>query len=393
MSSNSRLELKPLIRLNKSSLRSICGKMIPYENKYEKYITCKEDSCKKTSCSFYAAKKKIQEEIEKEKRKETPDVSAITSYLKQLSELNSCCMDTSCPYASEHIRYNNDKKTYHLYEKKYGSKRLPKSAMRVYLLLYSLPMEKLLEQFFIRDIHISLLAEKLHITKATTETALKMLSAFHYITISHASSKNHYNIIINDYELMSKSAKEGNGGYFTIHSDMMDVILSIKNVNSLRLEILSLLKCNETIYKEGVKESSYALADIKKIIPSYINYKNAYYKVLKDRPSTLASFISKEDKRLYFYLLPGNHTKLDVEEYRLEKLKDIEHELKLHDIKLTNLALLNLSELSTNFSVKTIIDSVVYIKEYYDYNNIPIRNYGALVRQLCLRNSRNLSAA
>lgn len=384
------LDLKPIIRVSKSAIRNVIGRMLDYSSTYEYAYTIKQEKCQQISCPIqlqYAALEKI---IRDEKQKDLPDITKIRDTAQKLKEIASQCAASGCAFAQVNKIYQNDRKHYNLYTKEYRNRRLPKSALRMYLLLYAIPQELLGEVHFIRDINLEVLADVLDINIATAKKSLEMLSAFHYITLSHAASSTSYNIIITDYDSMHLTAKKGGTGYFTLTDSMMHEILSITNVNALRLEILKILKDDDSSLRHQ-EVSEYTIRDLTNVLPSHMNYQNYYRNIDATQPSLFTSTVY--DGKLSFTLKNGYSLRLSIDDFELSHLHTFREYISSIHLELTELELLNVCELCCEFTVENIKASISSIKRDYIDHNLKVKSFGALLRTYCRSNYISTSAA
>ena len=66
------VDLKPLMRISKSGIRSIIGKMLDYSEKYEYSYTLDTQSCAALSCPLANTYAELKASIAAEKAKERP---------------------------------------------------------------------------------------------------------------------------------------------------------------------------------------------------------------------------------------------------------------------------------------------------------------------------------
>jgi len=376
------VELKPIVRVSKSGIRSIIGRMLDYGTKYEYHYTLNNETCSNMRCPVFAKYNDIKSQITLEQEKDVPDLSRINELTNELNTIAKSCASSGCHGVSVKTVYLNDKKRYNLYQYAYANKRFPKSALKMYLLLYSIPQEMLGETHFIKDISIDVLATTLNIHKITARRTLDMLQSFNFITYSHASSSDSYNIIINNYDSMHLKAKEGGAGYFTLTSEMITNILSISNVNALRLEVLKLLKSDE-LSQSIVGSHTYQIRDLKNILPQHMNYENAYNK-LHSEPSLFVSNIMSG--KLHFMLKKDVDLHIDINEYISKSYAYIKTAAELFSFKLSDETIHNLCSLTTEYTKENIKQALCSIAFAYKDRFDSIVSIGALVRFYCRQN-------
>lgn len=390
-------EMKPMIRISKSGIRSLVGKMLDYGIKYEYVTELDTDACGAKNCPVYQKYRELSDELTEQLSKEEPDITSIRNIEAEIENLKSACSVSGCSNCHTKTMYYNDKKRYNLYQFNYASRRLPKSVIRTYLFLYSYPQEQLsksirdregLTTHFIKNMPVELLMSELGVCKETALKSLQILSSFNFITYSHADSYTSFNIILNEYDNMHLPAKKGGSGYFTLTSEMLKQILSISNVNSLRLEILKLLKYDDdTLHK--VKLSEYRINDLKNVMPSHMNYQGKYQELEKDQPSLFHTNII--DGRLHFILKSGYSLHIDHEDYQLSFFDKIGKFLEEHKINISQCLLPDICSLTHEFTLQNIEKSLLLIKnDYQDFNSIT--SFVALLRTYCQKNFLRLAS-
>lgn len=387
----SKITLRPLIRISKTKSREIIGNALDYESPYHYIYVRDDESCMLSGCPFQKEYLCLAASLKEEKEKQMPDISAIRDITKKLENLKEMC-SSSCPHMKEKKIYQNDNSNYRLYHAQYAGRRLPKTSLKLYFLLYAIPQVyvKNASLHFIKDVSLTALATTLGVAPITVLDSLDKLVAFHYISYSHGRSYKHFNIIINDYDNMHLPAKKGGAGYFTINSDMMYQILTKTNVNDLRLEILQLLRIDDKERLTGENWDSYKIHDLKNILPSHMNYGKNYEKVSSQQPSNFIKEIA--DGMLKFTLRHSLTMRIDSEMYERERLKSIQDLLKKNDVSLYHDGLTageveqidqGISLLVREYTDEHIVSCIMYLVSNYTKNTV--KAFGALLRTLCQR--------
>lgn len=377
------VELKPLIRLPKNAIRRLIGKQIDYVTRIERTYMLDEQSCTNIrKCPVAAQYQELRNTIALEKSKQVPDFSIIKDASDKMQAIAEQCHHSGCQYATYKDKYHNDKKNYNLYQVQYSDCRFPKSAVKSYLFLASLPMELLKNDLhFIRNLSLDVISDTLNICKETALKSLEILASFGFITLSHGNGYDRFNIILNDFDTMHLTAREGGTGYLTLTSSMMETIISIKNVNALRLELLYTLKADDDSLRKK-EHSSYIIKELKNILPSHMAYSNriVYYK--QDAPSV---FLSSIDKKTVSFSLKAEHSlRIDQDQYIISYFDTMKEHLISLDIKADVELVTNLCELTREFTLKNILQALRAIADDYKEDMYRIRNFGALVRTYCL---------
>lgn len=384
-----KIDLKPFIRVSKSGVRTIIGKMLDFSQKVEYHYTIDAEICRnQLKCPFASAYLDLQRQIELEREKNSPNLQTIYDAKQRMIEIAKSCAAMGCTHSKTTKIYTNEKKRYGLYNKEFSNRRLPKSIIRTYLLLFSIPQETLGELHFIKNISIDVLASALGVCRETARKSLDTLAAFNYITLSHASSHGHYNIIINEYDSMHLPAEKGGTGYFTISSEMMEEILSISNVNALRLEILKLLKGDDDSLR-AIAMSEYKIADLKTMMPAHTNYPSNYMKLDK-QPSLFDTTII--NKRLCFSLKSKYSLRISLDDYLVPLFDEFTQYAAALNLHLNPFHIENICELAREYTVNNIKSSLTKISADYSGKFNKIINFGALLRTYCRKNFIKIAA-
>lgn len=368
--------LKPIIRIEKSSLRSLIGKLMTYEKPYRYIIHRNKEVC--TSCEQNSWQEKLLAGIQKESEQEHPDQHKLNILHKELDSLNEHCKN--CSACQIEKKYQNEKAVYQYYKKQYDMKRLPKTAVKLYILLFSVPMDLMGQIHIIKNMPIQALADKLNVNKITVMRNLNILKSCDLITLSHGSDKNHYNFIVHAYDIMHLKGREGGAGYITVKADAVETILSIHNVNSLRLELLKLLELDNISRSEEENSNTLKIREIKKVLPDHLNYQNKYTILQTDMPSIFQSYVSEST---IFYTLKNEYPiKIDLEKMKAESEQQLLDTLHENEIDATDIEVLDIMDLITQYPLTLIMKAITKIKELYVKKKLPILKLPALVRKI-----------
>ena len=157
---------------------------------------------------------------------------------------------------------------------------------------------------------------------------------------------------------MHLTAREGGSGYFTVSSSMMDTILSIKNVNALRLDLLwSLRSDDDSLHKK--EHSSFVIKELKNVLPSHMAYSNRIEFYKKDTPSLFLFSVDK--KKITFSLKGGLSFRISYDDYKLSFYDEIKAALSSLELPDSKELVLNLCELTSEFTLTNIRNSLKQI--------------------------------
>lgn len=380
--------LKPIIRICKSSLRSILGKIMSYDAPYQYVLHRDTQIC--ASCPNAQWHDQVLAGIEEEKTKEVPNINTIRILHKEIENFENDCKN--CSACRVEKKYKNEKATYQYYKKQYDMKRLPKTAVRLYLLLFSIPMDMMGNIHIIKDMPIHSLAQKLNVNKITIRRSIELLEASNLIAVAHSIDTNHYNFIVHSYDTMHLTGQQGGAGYLTITSDAMDTLLAIHNVNALRLELLKLLELDNISRSKDDVSNRLKINEVKKILPDHLNYQNKYISLHNNMPTIFNSYV---DNQIIYYTLKTKHCiKMDLDELKEQFIPIIEECIIKNDIVAATQDILDITDIITQYPVDMVLHAISDInRSFIQQKKEPIRNLPGLVRTFTRNIYQNSLAA
>lgn len=383
----------PIIRMEKSSLRTIIGKILSYSSPAKKQVI-RSASC--LSCPEGSRYQKLAEECRMLMSGNRPDITEIKKTKGQMDSIDHMCAASGCSKCQVKTIYQNDKKDFHLYGSSNASfyHRMPKNAVRLFLLLYSLPQSLLGDTHFIRNLSAAKAAEYLSCTVSTVKRSMEALEASGYITFSHAADLSHFNIILTHYDTMHLPAAKGGSGYLSFERNTLDSLLAIKNVNQLRFELLCLLRYDNAQCTSPEDEipvwENYSFHDLKNMLPSHMNYR-AKFEHMSGSPDTLFyHYIS--GKRIYFSLKEEFSLRFDYGKLASANCVCLRECFKEIGLSIQEEDLLSLSKMATQFDISLILQCTSEILKQRRFGP-DIRNLPGLVRRLCQNLALGNSAA
>jgi hypothetical protein len=229
----------------------------------------------------------------------------------------------------------------------------------------------------VKNISTKEIAEILDCDVKTVKNNNERFVELNYILFSQ-SSNDEFTILLRDYKNYHLTAKEGGSGYITMSKDLFKNLLEIDNVNSLRLELRELIEFdNKNINPENNTQGEYTYREIKRFLPEYLRYKGAIDKIIENGSN---SFIMQKNQEGIIFELKY--------EYKSEKLKqDIldECDIALDDyfnkFNFTEKNLTDIFQMSLQYGVENIKDSLEIIYNGYILKEKRINNLGGLIRK------------
>lgn len=197
-----------------------------------------------------------------------------------------------------------------------------------------------------------------------------------------------YSIYLKDVKNYHLKKEQGGSGYIPVSKELLFELLSIKNVNSLKLEIRKLLKYDSLrITKDSTKKGSMTFKDMSRFLPGHINYKRVIDQIIDGASSVFRLNKKADENKIEFELNPNFDARVIKEKRKLNysidfamifnenALSEVDKETELED----------LVQMSYEYGHETVIAAFKkYLKEYW-WNNIVANSIGAFVRSLIQR--------
>lgn len=227
----------------------------------------------------------------------------------------------NCPYAVFETHTETEKK--YINEKnKFGYQpTLSNNAIKLLLTYHFLQPDNTIG--LIKDVSIKNLSKIIGCSVTTIRNCNQMLADYGYCDIRESGLYNGcVNVMLMEYRNYHKTAKEGGCGYITMPSSLLSELLSIKNVNTLRLNLKGILEIDNAsihdVKNMNISSVTISYVQLRGFLPSYCK-RNVIIKALEQEDSILSSKFF--DKSVSFNI---------PEEYRAKKLREtfLEHEEK-----------------------------------------------------------------
>ncbi len=247
------MELNYFARIGKGVITKLIGlqdKYIEVYVKKEKKRDEERSGCR--SCPVYQAKCQMRD-------------SGITGALEYMEcQCAGCSQAVYTEFYTETKKYINEKN-------RFGYQQTLKSyPIKIFLILHFLMPDS---HGLLMDVSIKELAGLAGCPTATVKAAVRRLSECGYIqTCESGRYDRHINILITEYRDYHKTAEEGGRGYITMSSGMLEKLLGIKGLNTLRLNLKGILEVDSASLQTGDPEMSSASATYKKLqgfLPKY----------------------------------------------------------------------------------------------------------------------------
>lgn len=348
----------------------------------ENYINQKldEKSSGCFSCPYYIEKMKLKEQSEKQQ--------------EIIDTFCSKCMHKV--YIKEYINEKNR----HGY-----APSLKSNAIEVFLFLHFCAPN---EHGVVVDLHIPSVAKHLHCCDKTVHASLRKLERTGYILYTSAGERGYYNVVLLQYEDYFKSSAQGGQGYVTLPLSILDEMIAVKSLNTLRIYIREYINIDYKKNMEGHDTDTRLIRDLLRYLPRYckphhvkdlVQQENNIYDVsLDDREVTFklnSRFVGKEIKT---DLIAENYKKIDLHIQEINKLihsyndgaldaaelpgwleKKPNQEVFTPVILLPN-ELNDVANLTWQYAYEIVLSGIHYIHMHFWRHEI--KNYGALLREV-----------
>ena len=289
------------------------------------------------------------------------------------------CLDTfDDTYCSFHCKknisyipksvYYNEKNRYKLIS--FENVRLSKLQIKQSLLYH---FQNVDNNGFVKYLSEEKLAKELNCSLKTINNNNKRLVDLGFIAYSNTGD-NLFNLKILGYEYYHLTKREGGTGYITMSSHLLESLLKIENVNSLRLEIRKLLKADNDSTSDTTT-SSYTYTEIKRFLPRYMS-KSTIKKIASTQSAGLITII--HDNCIEFEIDKGYDGKLLRKEKQLVYVDEIKETLKEVELEIDSRAVEDLSNMAFEYGIDIIKQALTDISIIYD--KVEVYNYCGLVR-------------
>lgn len=272
---------------------------------------------------------------------------------------------------------------------------------------------------------ITEMAELLQCNRKTVLNNLIILSKYEYIHYM-TNASNEATVIIRNYKKTFATAPKEGRGYITIDSEFFHRIISITQINDLRLCLRLLIETYlKNAKKQSVQRAVFTSDELKKYFPQYVrksiiinslNNLNPIFQDITIKPNGIGvtlnqrynfEYTSKNLKAINYSeinrryieittLLKDFNDSFDTEDLRFEKLGIELPELEWSDITgqyeykqyssafLNNELRVNLSNLSIEYSLSEVLNALTRYVNDYVRTNTAVANFGGLIRSLIL---------
>lgn len=297
------------------------------------------------------------------------------------------------------------KKVYHNEKNLYGSKpRLKSNAIKLLLYFHFLRPD---ENGIIKNVSLKNTASYLKCDIRTIYNNMKLLDSYGYIKYTRTCEGTR-NVLILSYKDAFKKAAEGGRGYIVVNKPLLDKLLLIDNIITLRLFIRNLVELDSYNKDDSapINMITKSYRELKRELPSYCK-KSIITKALSNKEELF--FVRKTETGITFTLNEeyiGKRKRKEHTKYCTYQLNKFINELnesirRQREGTLDNAdsyyAMLysyinprfitilpddiyNLAQLAVYFSLEQVKEALLLAWEYYQLKDQEIESYGAVVR-------------
>lgn len=250
--------------------------------------------------------------------------------------------------------------------------RLSKLQLKQFVLFHFLWID---ERGFIKNVNELDLAKKLKCSVNTVRNNNIALQEYGYIAFSRSSNET-VSIFLLDYTKYHLESKKGGCGYITMPKNMLNELLSIKNVNTLRLEVRQILKDDDYQVKEIETEVKLSFKEYSRLLPDYFKGKKSILNVLKpEMVSNLFQF-KNDTNGFCFKLKEFFNGKKQKETLTNAYKKELEVFFIKQELVFDEKTQLDLLQMSVQYELELVKAAIVKAKTFFD----KIDNIGGYIR-------------
>ena len=236
------------------------------------------------------------------------------------------------------------------------TKSLSKGAIKLYLMYHFLPSFKFIgkniEGRIRKNVKFTDLAKLLNMSLPAVKSNHRLLVKLGFVYETNVR-RNCFDLIIDGEHKLHYSKENGGKGYIQLPLNLLNHLISIDNVNGLKLELKKLLWVDHKVNKKHIslnkenliKELPFYILKSNKLRNKYLNFKNSLFKV-KDNLLDITNYSSY---------------KTNYSATKKELIKEIKAFLTSHNINIANSVISTLKERISSKNYKP-----AYITEFHN---------------------------
>ena len=327
-------------------------------------------------------------------------------YRKACEFCENCTMRVYKEESVEKVNYVNEKNRY-AGEPGHYIHTLKTNAIKLLLVLHMMNPNR---WGHIMELPINKLKTVLNCDRKTVCANLRKLREYGYIEF--VNHRGNLNVVLEGYENYFKPAKEGGRGFLTLSNALVEELLLIKDLTTLRIFLQQLAEVDQKYQMESNRVVK-SYAELLRGLPEYCkpnhvkkhleeNVNNRIFELEVKEKVTFrlnqkynakkvkTELINDSRKDLMFYVnrLNENFEKINKENLRpdtfLPKIfcDPMKQNQKYLPFVVSNNAFADLAKMCWQYSIYSIMDTLNYVYVNYVLKHVPIENLPALVRVL-----------
>ena len=340
----------------------------------------------------------------------------VSTFPKDSGAYNEACAACEKCTHRKMKRENVYKKIYHNEKNRYGYRPMLKGfSIKLFWLLHFYHPDN---NGIVHEIDAGELAAVLGCNIRTVWNNLKVLEEYTYISYS----KNEYgfiNVILNDYEKYYLPAAQGGRGFLVVSKELMQKLIKVKSLVTLRICIRELLELDSPELKGQAGVNYKHIRDIRNTLPAYCK-PSVIKSKLAGCPDIFTTSISKNVVKFEInpLFIPKTQKKLAYEKYtedfknflwdfnrnvahvnaggsclvKVKQFFDLSYNVSYKPVCLKPVELSDLANLALHYSYNLVIDALSAVYKKYIMGQGTIHNLGGLVSRVIRNRLQNIQA-
>lgn len=311
------------------------------------------------------------------------------SYIRQIlgDEKKHIRKEVYNPDGSIKIVYENERDKFKLYHKE--MRFAPRSVLRMAILLpmFEIKLEEGTNNGYIPQVNFWELSQILKCTRPQVKFALNYLQDMGMIKLKHEFNCGNlrvYRITIVDYQKFFLPAKKGGAGYFELTKEKFYELISIQDVNELRIELAHLIM-------NGLQDGNDHFIDFDDIsfcLPPYARRRKVYLK--KSKKSTLFSVHANKYRQM---VIKSTYNMKERIKELVQKARPCIDDALFYYFgnNVKNKYLDEIAQMAVHFQTEHLVRSIEYAAKYHfnyllqskNSEDKKFKNFSAVIYSIC----------
>lgn len=341
--------------------------------------------------------------------------NAIIHNFEPCSELHNTAVNACANCSKKTVTQQNVyKKIYHNEKNRYGYKPMLKTnAIKLLLLLHFQHPDRF---GIIKNVDARSMSKLLCCDCKTFCNNMRILASYNYISFSRSDTYI-YTICLNDYDSYYLPANKGGRGFFVMSKELLQQLLMINNLVSLRIHIRELIELDNLSIQTPFSAINKSYKDMKQSLPDYCkpcvirdalnNHSNIFQitvkeasvrfeidnqynsKLQKDRcyNEYYAMFIDFMNDFNNIVPLINTNKPVNTGYNAFFNSDESDNHQIFHLLSFSTAQLEDLAHLSLQYSYEHVLDALAVVYQTYIMNERKIHNLGGLLQTIISSNS------